>query len=55
MEFLGKASLFIHILAGVSTLIAGPIALFYNKQNKKHKNSRQSVFLCHVRSRCHLY
>lgn len=36
MELIGKISLFIHIFAGVSTLIAGPIALFYQRNSKKH-------------------
>ena len=37
MEFFGKINLWIHIIAGISTLVAGPIALFYNKNNQKHK------------------
>ena len=37
MEVLGNVSLWIHIAAGIITLIAGPIALFYNKNNEKHK------------------
>lgn len=38
MELLGKISLFIHIIAGASTLITGPIAIFYNfKDPKKHR------------------
>lgn len=44
MEILGKISLFIHIVAGISTLIAGPIALFYNKQNQKHKTAGKIFF-----------
>ncbi len=37
MEVLGNVSLWIHIAAGIITLIAGPIALFYNQNNEKHK------------------
>ncbi|MEO1260385.1 MAG: hypothetical protein AAFZ15_16430 [Bacteroidota bacterium] len=44
MEFLGKLSLFIHIVVGISTLIAGPIALFYNRNTKKHKIAGKVFF-----------
>lgn len=37
MELIGKISLFIHIFAGASTLIAGPIALFFQKKTKQHR------------------
>lgn len=37
MELIGKISLFIHIFAGASTLIAGPIALFYQKKTQQHR------------------
>ena len=37
MELTAKISLFIHILAGALTLIAGPIALFYQKKNRLHR------------------
>ena len=37
-ELLGTISLYIHILAGVSTLVTGPLAIFYNfKDPKKHR------------------
>lgn len=38
MEHLGKFSLYTHIIAGMITLIAGPLAIFYNfKDPKKHR------------------
>lgn len=38
MEFLGKISLIIHVIAGASTLITGPMAIFYNfKDPRKHR------------------
>ena len=37
MELIGKISLIIHIIAGVNTLIAGPIALFYQRQTRQHR------------------
>ena len=41
MEVLGKITLIIHIIAGVSTLLTGPIAIFYNfKDPKKHSHRR---------------
>lgn len=44
MEFLGKLSLWIHIITGVVTLIAGPIALYYNKNNRLHKLAGKVFF-----------
>ena len=45
MEILGKLSLWIHIVAGTLTLIAGPIAIFYNfKDIKKHKKAGKVFF-----------
>lgn len=45
MELLGKISLLIHIVAGVSTLISGPIAIFYNfKDPKKHRMAGKLFF-----------
>lgn len=36
-ELLGKISLYVHIAAGISTLLMGPAAIFYNfKDPKKH-------------------
>jgi uncharacterized membrane protein len=37
MEIIATISLIIHIIAGTSTLIAGPIALFYQKKNRLHR------------------
>jgi len=38
MELLGKIALIIHIIAGASTLVTGPIAIFYNfKDPKNHR------------------
>jgi len=45
MELLGKIVLIIHIIAGVSTLITGPIAIFYNfKDPKKHRIVGKAFF-----------
>ena len=45
MELLGKISLFIHIIAGASTLITGPLAIFYNfKDPKKHRLVGKAFF-----------
>ena len=45
MELLGRISLIIHIIAGVSTLITGPIAIFYNFKNpKKHRLVGKAFF-----------
>ena len=45
MELLGKILLLIHIIAGVSTLITGPIAIFYNfKDPKKHRIVGKTFF-----------
>lgn len=45
MELLGKITLIIHIIAGVSTLITGPIAIFYNfKDPKKHRIVGKAFF-----------
>ncbi|MEO6039698.1 MAG: hypothetical protein ABIQ93_14890 [Saprospiraceae bacterium] len=45
MELLGKITLLIHIIAGVSTLITGPIAIFYNFKNpKKHRIVGKTFF-----------
>lgn len=45
MELLGKIMLIIHIIAGVSTLITGPIAIFYNfKDPKKHRIVGKAFF-----------
>lgn len=38
MEFLGKISLIIHVIAGASTLVTGPLAIFYNfKDPRRHR------------------
>lgn len=45
LELLGKISLYIHIIAGVSTLVTGPIAIFYNfKDPKKHRIVGKTFF-----------
>lgn len=37
-ELLGKFSLYVHIVAGVATLLMGPVAIFYNfKDPRKHR------------------
>jgi len=38
LEFLGELFRFIHIIAGASTLVTGPIAIFYNfRDPRKHR------------------
>lgn len=38
LEFFSKASYYIHIVAGASTLVTGPIAIFYNfRDPRKHR------------------
>ncbi len=45
MEFLGKIVLIIHIIAGASTLITGPFAIFYNfKDPRKHRVVGKAFF-----------
>jgi hypothetical protein len=45
MELLGKIILLIHIIVGVSTLITGPIAIFYNfKDPKNHRLAGKAFF-----------
>jgi hypothetical protein len=45
MDILVKTHLILHIIAGLSTLVAGPIAIFYNfKQVKKHRIAGQVFF-----------
>jgi hypothetical protein len=45
MELLTKMHLFLHITAGITTLIAGPIAIFYNFKNiKNHRIAGQIFF-----------
>lgn len=44
-ELLGKISLYVHIIAGVSTLITGPVAIFYNFKNpEKHRIVGKTFF-----------
>ncbi len=44
-QFFGKISLIIHIIAGISTLIAGPVAIFYNfKDRRKHRLAGKIFF-----------
>lgn len=44
MELLGKLSLWIHIAAGVSTLIAGPFALYYQSHSSRHRIAGRIFF-----------
>ena len=45
MEFLGKIVLIIHIIAGASTLVTGPLAIFYNvKDPRKHRIVGKAFF-----------
>jgi len=45
LELLGKISLYVHIIAGFSTLVTGPIAIFYNfKDPKKHRLVGKTFF-----------
>ena len=45
MELFGKIALIIHIIAGGSTLITGPLAIFYNfKDPKKHRIVGKTFF-----------
>jgi uncharacterized membrane protein len=44
MELLVKIHLILHITAGISTLIAGPIAIFYNFKNPKNHRIAGKVF-----------
>ena len=44
MELLGKWSLYIHIFAGILTLIAGPIAIFYQGNPKLHRLAGKIFF-----------
>ncbi len=45
MELIGKIALIIHIIAGGSTLITGPLAIFYNfKDPKKHRIVGKTFF-----------
>ena len=49
MELLGKLSLWIHILAGLLTLLAGPVAIFYNFKNiNRHKQAGKLFFYAMV-------
>ncbi len=44
-QLLGQASLIIHVVAGASTLIAGPVAIFYNFKNpQKHRQAGRVFF-----------
>lgn len=48
MEFLGKLSLYIHILAGIITLVAGPIAIWGNSNMRIHRWSGKLFFYAMV-------
>lgn len=41
---LGKIFVFLHVLAGIVTLIAGPIAIFYNFKNAKNHRLAGKIF-----------
>ncbi|MBV6439962.1 MAG: hypothetical protein DYG98_14215 [Haliscomenobacteraceae bacterium CHB4] len=44
-EFFGKISLYAHIIAGVTTLLTGPVAIFYNFKNpQKHRLVGKTFF-----------
>lgn len=43
-QVFGKLSLIVHVIAGASTLIAGPIAIFYNFKNVKNHRLAGKVF-----------
>ena len=45
MEFLGKLSLTVHIFAGIISLVAGPVAIFYNFNDvRKHRIAGKIFF-----------
>ena len=44
MELIGKISLLIHIAAGVSTLLSGPVAIFYNAKTRVHRIAGKAFF-----------
>jgi hypothetical protein len=44
MDILTQVHLFLHVTAGISTLIAGPIAIFYNFKNPKNHRIAGKVF-----------
>ncbi len=44
-ELIGKITLYIHVIAGASTLITGPFAIFYNfKDPRKHRIVGKTFF-----------
>jgi uncharacterized membrane protein len=44
-ELLGKISLYVHIVAGITTLLMGPVAIFYNfKDPRKHRIVGKTFF-----------
>ncbi len=43
-ELVGKASIFLHVFAGITTLIVGPIAIFYNFRNAKNHRLAGKIF-----------
>lgn len=43
-EIIGKISLGIHIIAGASTLLAGPVAIFYHFKNPKKHRAAGKIF-----------
>jgi hypothetical protein len=49
MELLGKLVLLLHILAGTTTLIAGPVAIFYNFRDvRRHRRAGKIFFYAMV-------
>lgn len=44
LVLLGKIFVFLHILAGIVTLVAGPVAIFYNFKNAKNHRLAGKVF-----------
>lgn len=44
LALFGKVSVFLHVLAGITTLIAGSMAIFYNFKNPKNHRLAGKVF-----------
>lgn len=45
MEFILKFILFLHVAAGITTLLSGPVAIFYNFKNQRNHRIAGKVFL----------
>lgn len=44
LVLLGKIFVFLHVLAGIVTLVAGPVAIFYNFKNAKNHRLAGKIF-----------